>query len=234
MSQNRQDIDKENEKEKEKQKNRKDRNILKDIIISIIVFVITGILITFMYLVISGQTSVIEKIFAHVFKEEKSYSYTDYITDLNNDNVSIVDITSGSDRATVVLKSEEQKRIPILSDVSAGYGKEALEEATHWIKLPSIIAKNADFGTFVSGDSMEPKINDGDLLLVQNIPQLDSGMIGIFLLNDNVFCKRYHYNPITKETVLKSLNLNYKPIIVTDEDDFRIVGKVVGIYDYTV
>ena len=33
MSQNRQDIDKENEKEKQKQKNRKDRNILKDIII---------------------------------------------------------------------------------------------------------------------------------------------------------------------------------------------------------
>lgn len=128
----------------------------------------------------------------------------------------------------------EMLKIPILSDVSAGYGKEALEEATHWIKLPSVIAKNADFGTFVSGDSMEPKINDGDLLLVQNIPQLDSGMIGIFLLNDNVFCKRYHYNPITKETVLKSLNLNYKPIIVTDEDDFRIVGKVVGIYDYTI
>ena len=109
MSQNRQDIDK--EKEKEKQKNRKGRNILKDIIISIIVFVITGILITFMYLVISGQTAVIEKIFANVFKEEKSYSYTDYITDLNNDNVSIVDITSGSDKATVVLKSDEQKKI---------------------------------------------------------------------------------------------------------------------------
>lgn len=128
----------------------------------------------------------------------------------------------------------EMLKIPILSDVSAGYGKEALEEATHWIKLPSVIAKNADFGTFVSGDSMEPKINDGDLLLVQNIPQLDSGMIGIFLLNDNVFCKRYHYNPITKETVLKSLNLNYKPIVVTNDDDFRIIGKVVGIYDYTI
>lgn len=149
-------------------------------------------------------------------------------------NTNLTDFFNSNNLETKKIKSEEQKRIPILSDVSAGYGKEALEEATHWIKLPSIIAKNADFGTFVSGDSMEPKINDGDLLLVQNIPQLDSGMIGIFLLNDNVFCKRYHYNPITKETVLKSLNLNYKPIIVTDEDDFRIVGKVVGIYDYTV
>lgn len=148
--------------------------------------------------------------------------------------VNLTDFFNSNNLETKKIKNEEQRKIPILSDVSAGYGKEALEEATHWIKLPSVIAKNADFGTFVSGDSMEPKINDGDLLLVQNIPQLDSGMIGIFLLNDNIFCKRYHYNPITKETVLKSLNLNYKPIIVTDEDDFRIVGKVVGIYDYTV
>ena len=125
-------------------------------------------------------------------------------------------------------------KIPILSDVSAGYGEEALEEATHWIKLPASIARNATFGTFVAGDSMEPKINDGDLLLVQDSPQLDSGEIGIFLLNEKVYCKRFHYNPITKEIVLKSLNTNYKPMYINKDDDFRIVGKVVGIYDYTV
>lgn len=126
-------------------------------------------------------------------------------------------------------------KIPILSDVSAGYGEEALEEATHWIKLPASIARNATFGTFVAGDSMEPKINDGDLLLVQDSPQLDSGEIGIFLLNEKVYCKRFHYNPITKDLVLKSLNSSYEPIKVNiKEDDFRIVGKVVGIYDYTV
>ena len=59
----------------------------------------------------TGQTAIIDKMFAKVFKEEKSYSYTEYITDLNNDNISIVDITSGSDKATVVLKSDEQKKI---------------------------------------------------------------------------------------------------------------------------
>ena len=149
-------------------------------------------------------------------------------------NTNLTDFFNSNNLETKKIKSEEQKRIPILSDVSAGYGKEALEEATHWIKLPSVIAKNADFGTFVSGDSMEPKINDGDLLLVQNIPQLDSGEIGIFLLNEKVYCKRFHYNPITKEMVLKSLNTNYDPIYIAKDDDFRIVGKVVGIYDYTV
>ena len=108
MSQNRQNNKKNNEaKEKEKKK----KNILKDILISIIVFIISGLLMTYIYLIITGQTAIIDKMFAKVFKEEKSYSYTDYITDLNNDNVSIVDITSGSDKATVVLKSDEQKKI---------------------------------------------------------------------------------------------------------------------------
>ena len=146
MSQNRQDIDKENEKEKQKQKNRKDRNILKDIIISIIVFVITGILITFMYLVISGQTAVIEKIFANVFKEEKSYSYTDYITDLNNDNVSIVDITSGSDRATVVLKSEEQKNIEkeIIEKIENNAEYKDLSKEAKLSKIREEILKNRE------------------------------------------------------------------------------------------
>ena len=106
MSQNRQNNKKNNESKEKKKK-----NIFKDILISIIVFIISGLLITYIYLIITGQTAIIDKMFAKVFKEEKSYSYTDYITDLNNDNVSIVDITSGSDKATVVLKSDEQKKI---------------------------------------------------------------------------------------------------------------------------
>ena len=106
MSQNRQNNKKNNESKEKKKK-----NILKDILISVIVFIISGLLITYIYLIITGQTAIIDKMFSKVFKEEKSYSYTDYITDLNNDNVSIVDITSGSDKATVVLKSDEQKKI---------------------------------------------------------------------------------------------------------------------------
>ena len=99
------------DKRKDDSKEKKKNNIIKDIIISILVFIITGILISYIYLAITGQTAIIDKMFAKFFKEEKSYSYTDYITDLNNDNISIVDITSGSDRASVVLKSDEQKKV---------------------------------------------------------------------------------------------------------------------------
>lgn len=99
------------DKRKDDSKEKKKNNIIRDIIISVLVFIITGILISYIYLIMTGQTAIIDKMFAKVFKEEKSYSYTEYITDLNNDNISVVDITSGSDRATVVLKSDEQKKI---------------------------------------------------------------------------------------------------------------------------
>ena len=99
------------DKRKDDSKEKKKNNIIRDIIISVLVFIITGILISYIYLIITGQTAIIDKMFAKFFKEEKSYSYTEYITDLNNDNISIVDITSGSDKATVVLKSDEQKKI---------------------------------------------------------------------------------------------------------------------------
>ena len=153
---------------------------------------------------------------------------------LNALDTSLADFFNSNNLAKTEVQPQELRKIPILSDVSAGYGKEALEDATHWIKLPTSIARNATFGTFVAGDSMEPKINDGDLLLVQDTPQLDSGEIGVFLLNEKVYCKRFHYNPITKELVLKSLNTIYKPMHIDRDDDFRIIGKVVGIYDYTV
>lgn len=99
------------DKRKDDSKEKKKNNIIRDIIISVLVFIITGILISYIYLIMTGQTAIIDKMFAKFFKEEKSYSYTEYITDLNNDNISIVDITSGSDKATVVLKSDEQKKI---------------------------------------------------------------------------------------------------------------------------
>ena len=141
MSQNRQNNKKNNESKEKKKK-----NIFKDILISIIVFIISGLLITYIYLIITGQTAIIDKMFAKVFKEEESYSYTDYITDLNNDNVSLVDITSGSDRATVVLKSEEQKNIEkeIIEKIENNAEYKDLSKEAKLSKIREEILKNRE------------------------------------------------------------------------------------------
>jgi len=125
-------------------------------------------------------------------------------------------------------------KIPIISKASAGLGVYGRDEILDWLEISKSIAKNATFATFIDGDSMEPNIHDDDLVLVQEVPMLDNGEIGIFSLNDEVFCKKFQYNEFTKEIILKSLNPKYKPKEITSEDDFRIVGRVVAVFDYTI
>ena len=125
-------------------------------------------------------------------------------------------------------------KIPIISKVSAGLGIYGRNEILDWLEVSKSIAKNATFATFIDGDSMEPKIHDDDLVLVQEVSMLDSGEIGIFFLNNDVYCKKFQYNEFTKEIILKSINQKYKPKEVTSDDDFRIIGRVVAVFDYTI
>ena len=125
----------------------------------------------------------------------------------------------------------EFKKIPIISRVSAGRGEWANEEILDWLELPVSICKNADFATFIKGDSMEPRIKDGEIILVKQDICLDTGDIRI---GDEVFCKKFYYNPITGESMLKSINTKYDPIYV-DKDDwekYKCLGKGLCSIDY--
>lgn len=128
--------------------------------------------------------------------------------------------------------NETFKRIPIISKVSAGRGEYGVDDILEWLEIPVSLCKNADYATFVKGDSMEPKIFDGDLILVKKTDFLDNGTIGVFKLNDDVFCKKFYANPITKDITLKSLNKIYNPIELQETDEFYILGKVVCKIDY--
>lgn len=124
------------------------------------------------------------------------------------------------------------KRIPIISKVSAGKGIYGIEDILEWLEIPVSLCKGVDYATFVKGDSMEPKILDGDIVLIKQTQLLENGDIGIFKLNDDVFCKKYQSNPITKDITLKSINKIYEPIEINKTDEFYILGKVVSKIDY--
>ena len=126
------------------------------------------------------------------------------------------------------------KKIPIISKVSAGLGTFGIDDILDWLKLPTSISKKADFATLIDGDSIEPKIEDGSLVLVNQNLILDNGYIGIFYLNEEVFCKKFSKDPFTNIITLKSLNKDYSPIIINEDDNFRIIGKVVGVFDYNI
>ena len=83
----------------------------------------------------------------------------------------------------------------------------------------------ASFGIRISGDSMEPVIQDNSIVWVKRQETLNAGEIGIFLLNGESLCKRYEFS--NGAYALISLNKKYRPIEILDSDDLRVVGRVI-------
>jgi len=90
-------------------------------------------------------------------------------------------------------------------------------------EVPSI----ADFGILISGNSMEPSIEDGDIVWVEEQIQIESGEIGIFILNNEALCKELLVDYKRRIVQLISLNTKYKPIKLGEHDDLRTVGRVI-------
>ena len=81
----------------------------------------------------------------------------------------------------------------------------------------------ADTIITVSGDSMLPTFRDGDDLLVEYTPEINPGEIGIFIVAGEGFVKEYQPDG------LHSHNARYKTIHPTPDDNFRCIGRVLGI-----
>jgi len=109
--------------------------------------------------------------------------------------------------------------------VSAGTGNFLDESGYEMIKAPGYVPAAADFALRVSGDSMEPLFQDGQVIWVKEQKALSSGDIGIFFYSGEVYCKELVIDGDTAR--LRSLNPGYKDIEINDEFGFRTVGKVV-------
>lgn len=110
--------------------------------------------------------------------------------------------------------------------VSAGTGEFLTDETCEEIKLPiEQIPDEADFCLSVNGDSMEPIFHDDDYVFIKRQLEIYSGIIGVVIVNGESFLKRIWFE--NNFVRLESFNKKYKDIIITENDEFRIVGKVV-------
>lgn len=97
------------------------------------------------------------------------------------------------------------------------------------IPIDQNVPKNADFAVRIQGDSMSPYINDGSIVYVQKKCELNNGDIGIFCVNDAMYCKQFYIdkdgvlNLLSSNPELKSTNLQIHPEY---SDSVRCYGKV--------
>ena len=77
-------------------------------------------------------------------------------------------------------------RIPVLGRVAAGIPIEAIEDVDDWEEIPASMAKNGEyFALKIKGKSMEPRIMEGDVVIVKKQSCIDSGDVAIVLVNGN-------------------------------------------------
>ena len=108
--------------------------------------------------------------------------------------------------------------------VSAGRGFE-LGDADEWddIDVPDTPeARKADFALTIDGDSMEPIYFNGDIVLVKQQATVEIGEVGIFVLNGSGYIKKNGGDRLI------SLNEKYDDIVISEFDECRCFGKVVG------
>ena len=82
--------------------------------------------------------------------------------------------------------------IPVVGRVAAGIPIDAIEEIIDREDIPSTLAKTGDFfGLRIKGDSMSPRIMNGDTVIVRRQDDAESDEIVIALINghDGV-CKK--------------------------------------------
>lgn len=117
--------------------------------------------------------------------------------------------------------------IPVIGTVRAGYNSLAYND-DFGVEYANVKNPEDYFYLIVRGDSMEPRIKDGDLALVHKQPTLNDGDLGVIVYGDNEgTLKKYSRRGDT--IILQPFNPDYEAKIISGEDlnNVYIAGRVV-------
>lgn len=150
-------------------------------------------------------------------------------------NVDINYLLGRSNKTTYIPSSTSRKStvINVYVRVAAGIPLEMIEDIIDTEEIPEAMAKTGEFfGLQISGDSMEPKISNGDTVIVRKQDDADSEDIVIATVNGtDATCKRL--KKYQTGIALISTNPKYEPMFFSNEEiiekPVRIIGRVVEL-----
>lgn len=122
-------------------------------------------------------------------------------------------------------------KIKVLGRVAAGVPIEAVEEVIGEETISRKMANSGEyFGLRISGDSMEPAIHHGSIVIVRQQDDVENGEIAIVVVNGNdATCKRIE--KFDNGIMLVPINTEYEEKFYSNEEieslPVKIIGKVV-------
>ncbi len=147
---------------------------------------------------------------------------TDYLLGLHNESD---ETQAATDR---FFGGYSETLIPIIGTVKAGYGALAFED-DYGQEYARVKDPANYFYLVVKGDSMEPRIQDGDLALVHRQTTLDNGDLGVIVFGDEGEGTLKKYVQRGNSIILRAFNTDYDDHVVKGEDlnHLYVAGKVV-------
>ncbi len=136
------------------------------------------------------------------------------------------DVSRSADKRSVL-------RVPVYGQVAAGIPIEAITDIDDYEELDADAYPAGDYIALrIHGHSMEPRMLEGDIVIVRLQDDVDSGDIAIVMVNgDEATCKKIKKTP--EGVMLISTNTAYEPMFYTNKEvtelPVRIIGKVVEL-----
>ena len=125
----------------------------------------------------------------------------------------------------VVSISEKLYEYHVYEKMSAGIGSSVYNDQNYdTVYFNKELAH--DFASWISGDSMEPKYQNGSVALIRETGFDYDGAVYAVVCNSQTYIKRVYREEHGLRLV--SINLNYKDIFLSYDEDPRIVGIIVG------
>lgn len=129
--------------------------------------------------------------------------------------------------------SGEGLQVPVLGDVAAGIPIEAVQDIVDYEEIDQAVAGNGEyFGLRIKGASMEPRMREGDVVIVRKQADVESGDVAVVMVNgDSATVKKIKKGP--SGITLIPNNPVFDPIFYTNDEiqslPVRILGKVVEL-----
>jgi repressor LexA len=125
-------------------------------------------------------------------------------------------------------------RIPVLGRVVAGIPLEAVEEILDYEEITPELAATGDFFALkIRGHSMEPRMLDGDVVIVRRQDDVDSGDVAIVLVNGNEATVKRIKKQEDGITLIATNTSVYEPHFYSNKEiqslPVQILGKVVEL-----
>lgn len=170
---------------------------------------------------IAQYLDVLEEI--NLGKEDQSFEDYDLLSNIDFDTI------PGNNLGMLSLRANALQVVPVYENVSAGFGATANNYVIDYafVDCPTAYEAENTICAKVTGDSMYPKIENGDTVQILKTDSVDSGTLAVVLVDkEEAFVKKIVYGPTWIE--LHSINPMY-PVMRFEKNEMNrvdILGQV--------